>query len=1039
MRGRKKKIEKIWSIIKSYVIMIVACILLLFIKEHILALLDKVVSWLHLCSKEWFAVIITSAGIILSAIIAYDIHQKEKQVANSTLASALFVIIVYSYFRFIDKTYIFWGANYYKWCDILYIPFVLLILQKYVCGRIKMIHKDKTSNQIVDKPIENPEDDKFFYDWMSEGLLTDLDTVDVKERSYSVGILGIWGQGKSSFLNLFKRHVIENQDVVVEFYPRASKSINNIQEDYFIALKESLNKYHTGIGRYISNYARAVAEVDEGWIGKIALALSLYSKEKEKNRINSIIKLTGKRIYVIIEDFDRLTGEEIIEVLKLLERNGDFCNTVYVTAYDKKYVNEVIGKYLQHSQKQDYTDKYFDYEYSLPKNSDEVLYNYAIQFISDKVILQQEDKINKQELLNAWTSRGKFIVENLETMRHVKRYLNIFMSRYPKVKNDVDITDFLLLTLLRYKDLAAYNAIFELSFIRRGSLYSDGTPKMLYLRQDYEAILNELNIGSSSRKIIEQLFHKSENIQGATLKDVYGKLEWVESFNSYFFDYRVGKYHYEDFLNLFKVNESVAFSTIETMQKDGISAQFTDFLKSRRENWIIDEVGLSRLIKIIIYLNSLERTLELDFLIDGFMTTTTMNEYLRARVVKDKESYIETIDKAITEMSSVCPIEVNYSCQRNIEDIYNGKKEDFIFSSDKLGEWAITGQRNYYKRFPNEVYDFNVIINLAKVKGLKNNEFGISDGAKRELASLMNSYPVQVAKEIVSVNSFVVSNSKRYIGISFIRGFEYDILLDVEGYSFTNWIHSINDYKTSYVLKRIHEQGYNNGLQVPALKEKYEKGDFVGLYEAIRANEIEEDDKRVLDIIHKYLSLDYNIIQELTGIDIDRIKDSVTRLVNGKKIDKKYAAMKETMEPFEKGDYVKLIDDSYDTYAKNLYYSNNVFEIDGIEKDGTYKLSDIDINVPRKDVEAIPIDGKHDRNIYYNPPVISFNYSTPLPHVDEDEYYMDSLKSVLFDENKTLKTIVEENDCQYVHELQHYLRKIRSVDNLYLNKTAKSV
>lgn len=1033
-----KKSEELWSIIKSYVIMIVTCILLLFIKEHIIALLDKVVSWLHSCSKEWFAVIITSAGIVLSAIIAYDIHQKEKQVANSTLASALFIIIVYSYFRFIDKTYIFWGANYYKWCDILYMPFVLLILQKYVCRRTKMILKDKTSNQIVDKPIENPEDDKFFYDWMSEGLLTDLDTVDVKEQSYSVGILGIWGQGKSSFLNLFKRHAIAHGDIVVEFYPRASKSIKNIQEDYFISLKESLKVYHTGIRRYISNYARAVAEVDEGWIGKIALAFSLYSKDKEKDRINTIIQSIGKRIYVIIEDLDRLTGEEIIEVLKLLERNGDFCKTVYVTAYDKKYINEVIGKYLQHSQKQDYTDKYFDYEYSLPKNSDKVLSDFAIQYISDKVILQQEDKINQQELLNAWGATGQFIVNNLETMRHVKRYLNIFMSRYPKVKNDVDITDFLLLTLLRYRDLAAYNAIFELRFIRRGALYSDGSTKMLYLRTNYEAILKELNIHSSSQTIIEKLFHKSEDLKGTSLKEVYGKLEWVESFNSYFFDYRVGKYHYENFLELFKVDESIAFSTLETMQKDGITVQLTDFLKSRKENWIVDESGLSRLIKIIIYLNGIERTLELDFLIDGFMTTTTMNEYVKARVVKDKKSYIDTIDKAIIEMTSFCPIEVNFSCQRIIEDIHNGRAKDYIFSSDKLGEWAVAGQRNYYKRFPNEVYDFNALINLAKVKGRKKNELVITDDSKRELVSLMKTYPEQFAKEILAVNTFIVSNSKRYVSVSFIRGFEYEKLLSVDVFSFDEWIHAFNNTNISYVLKRIYEQGYNNGLQIPALKENYEKGDFVGLYEAIRANEINEDDKRVVDIIKNYLSLDYSTIQELTGIDIDRIKESVTRLVNEKKIDKKYAAMKETMEAFEKGDFVKLIDGSYDTYAKNIYYSNNVFEIDSIEEDGTYKLSDIEINVPRKDIEAIPIDGRHDRNIYYNPPSISLG-SIPLPHVDEDEYYLNSLKSDFFDENKTLKTIVEENDCQYVHELQHHLRKKGSVDNLYLNKTGKSV
>ena len=168
----------------------------------------------------------------------------------------------------------------------------------------------------------------------------------------------------------------------------------------------------------------------------------------------------------------------------VLERNGDFCNTVFITAYDKEYVNEVIGKYLQHSRYQDYTDKYFDFEYSLPVNSYSVLSSYAGQYLCDNIVLNQGDRINIAQLKDAWNVNGGFIVAKLGTMRHVKRYLNILMSRYPKVKNDVDVSDFMILTLLRYTDLAAYNAVFEFQFLRRGSLYADGTPKLIYLQND---------------------------------------------------------------------------------------------------------------------------------------------------------------------------------------------------------------------------------------------------------------------------------------------------------------------------------------------------------------------------------------------------------------------------------------------------------------------------------------------------------------------------------------------------------------------------
>lgn len=1032
-----KNMESLWSSIKSYVIMIATCIVLLFMKEHIITILDKVVSWLHLCSEDWFAVIISIIGLVLSVYIFYKIIEKKQQVANSTLALVLFVAIVYTFFRCFDDTYIFWGFDYYKWCDVLYVPIILLIIQKIVCGKKKET-EDSSCVHIVDRPIEEPEEDLFYYDWMTQGLLSDLDTVDVRKRSYSVGILGIWGQGKSSFLNLFKYHAIKHGDIVVEFYPRTAKSLKNIQESFFISLKESLKIYHTGIERYISSYARAVAEVDEGWFGKLALALSVLSIDKEKKRINTVIQSIGQRLYVIIEDLDRLTGEEIIEVLKLLERNGDFCNTVFLTAYDKKYVNEVIGKYLQHSQNQDYTDKYFDYEYCLPVNSSTILSNYARKYISDLIVLQEEDKINKQQLLDAFSNNADFIVSKLGTMRHVKRYLNIFLSRYVKVKNDVNASDFMLLTLLRYLDNTTYHAVFELRFLKRGSLYSNNNTKIIFLRKDYLEILNKLNVSDSSKEIIERLFKTEDAFNEMLLKDVYERLEWVDSFDRYFYDFRIGKYHYEDFKQLFKGNDRSAFDSLDKMQKDGVNSQISDFLRSREAGWIENEQQLDRYIKVVIYLDSLERIHDLDYLTDTFLLTTSMKDFVNAKVVKNSETYKETIKGALNDLLEICPVEVAYTCIRINDEIIerNFDSEAIIFSTKEILELSCLAQRSYYKRYPSGEYDINIVLNIAKIREKQGNNIVFAESAKKALVSLMQSYPEQFAKDIVISHPFIASHTKRLISIRFNSSFVFDNMLDVDGFSFNSWIYAFNDTKISYVLKRVYEKGYKNVLQVPALKDKYEIGDFAGLYEAIRANEINGDDKIILDVLKQYISLDYGTIQKLTGIGINRIKESVLRLVNDKKIDKKYIEMKDSITPFEKGDYVKLVDSVYEQYASNLSYSDNIFKIASIIDDGNLKLDDIDVDVPRKDIEAIPVDGKHDRNIYYDPPLIT-DISNPLPHVDEDEYYMDSLKTDIMSDGKPLRNIVKENNCHYLHEVQHCLRRMNNEDFLFVKKTYK--
>lgn len=1037
------KILKFWSIYRSYVILIVVCILLLMVKPHVISLLDRIVEWLSVCSKGWFALLITGASFAVSFIILLTIKAKEKKVAHSTLAVVLFVTLFYSYFRFIDQSYEFWGLGWYKWTDILYIPFIMFVVQMVVCNRHKIESPNNDCLHISDKPIDDPREDQFGYDWMSQSLLDDLATVDVRKKSFSLGILGVWGQGKSSFMNLFKLHAEDQGSIVVEFYPRASKSIKSIQEDFFSALKTALKHYHTGIERYISNYARDVAEIDEGWIGKLALAFTHLSSDKEMERINGVISSIGRRIYVMIEDLDRLTGEEILEVLKLVERNGDFCNTVFVTAYDKKYVNEVIRNYLKTSY-QDYTDKYFDYEYSLPLNHQGVLATFAGKYISDKIELQKNDRTSAEQLKDVWNVNGGFIVAHLGTMRHVKRFLNIFMSRYPKVKNDVDVADFLVLTLLRYKDLTAYNSLFELRFVRRGSTFVSGTPKLIYLQDDYEERLKKLQIPDSSKEIIERLFSKKDALENATMDSVWGKLKWAESFNSYFYDYRIGKYHFEDFQQLFTVDESEAFATVQQMQKDGITAQLTDFLKSRKESWIDDKGGLSRFIKIAVYLDSLERTMDLDFMISGMLIKSTMDEYVKVGIVQNVEAYKNTVREALESMMEKCPMEVGFACLRINDEYLQDKiaEQEMAFTPEELVGISVWAQRHYYKKYESGDYLINAIFNLAKVNERKDGTIRITEPAKQELAALIELHPEQFAKDIVIPSSYMAPNGKQYLNLRFNEHFEYERLLDLDDFSFSSWIESLPDKRMSYVMKRIFEKGRNDVLQVPAIKTDYEMGDFNGFYEAVKTFDEDENDKVVLGIIERDLPLDYRKLCELSGLDIVRAKESVGRLLSKNLIEGKYSSMKDEMEPFEKGDYVKFVDSVYEAYTKAVYYSDNVFKIVKVLNDGSLKLADIEVAVPRKNIEAIPIDGIHDSNIYYDP-IIAASYvepgqPVPVHHSQSGRYYLDGLANTRLENKKTLKQIVEEHDCQFVHEVQHCLREIVNKDDLKLNETIKT-
>ena len=206
---------------------------------------------------------------------------------------------------------------------------------------------------------------------------------DVSKGAFSIGIVGEWGDGKSSLMNLIEERIkAEHQGfIVVPFYPRASKNANFVQEDFLEALKQSLKPFHSGVDRIVDNYAVAL-DVIPGMPPFLSKLLSIFQVHINKNikstrsRLKQAINEIGRRIVVLVDDLDRLTGEELIEVMKVLDKNGAFPNMVFLTSYDKEYVNTVLANHLKLGQQnRPYTDKYFTVEIKVPLHPSFRLYN----------------------------------------------------------------------------------------------------------------------------------------------------------------------------------------------------------------------------------------------------------------------------------------------------------------------------------------------------------------------------------------------------------------------------------------------------------------------------------------------------------------------------------------------------------------------------------------------------------------------------------------------------------------------------------------
>lgn len=348
------------------------------------------------------------------------------------------------------------------WTDLLLLPIAFCLLRARKKNDISVSREEVAPKQMRaqgiqnDVAIERECDDWLGFSSMVGLLFEDLSTLDLSGESLTMGIIAQWGKGKSSFINLLMNEVKKHGDIIIRFNPRGSKSAANIQEDFFDAFATELSKYYAGFGFLLGRYTKHLGLLGQyEWTRPLESLLMLLLPEKDVEAINEAISTLGKRIYVVIDDLDRLTGEEIIEVLKLVDRNASFNNVVFVMAYDKEYVNNVLRKHLDHGLDHSFIDKYVTWEVTLPEVDSGVLKEKMRGYLENNLLGLPEEE--KQRVLEGWSYVDEIIAENLASVRHLKRYVNLTLHRYRGVYSKVDPADFFLLSLLQYRHLTIYN------------------------------------------------------------------------------------------------------------------------------------------------------------------------------------------------------------------------------------------------------------------------------------------------------------------------------------------------------------------------------------------------------------------------------------------------------------------------------------------------------------------------------------------------------------------------------------------------------
>ncbi len=361
------------------------------------------------------------------------------------------------------------------------------------------------SSQAIDPDdaIESEEDDWLGFSDMAWVVHWDLKALDLSKGSLTVGVIAPWGWGKSSFINLLRIWLEEDGGIIIPFNPRGSKSVSSIPEDFFDTFAKELSRHYLGFGLLLARYTKHLGLLNQyTWTRPLGSLLTLVLPGKEQEAVNYTLRELGKRVYVLLDDLDRLSGEEILEVLKLMDRNASFSNTVFIVAYDKAYVNNVLKKHLDHGLTHSFIDKYISWEIPLPAPSKEMLEGLMTVELQMKV--EYGYPIVHKAFQWGWKEVGSTVVESLSSVRDLKRYLNLMIPRYNEVFSEVDSREYFLLYLLCYKDFGTYLALHS-----RRILQLDDPTQTYVLIPSYEEELKQVSQWKGSKSILERLFAPS--------------------------------------------------------------------------------------------------------------------------------------------------------------------------------------------------------------------------------------------------------------------------------------------------------------------------------------------------------------------------------------------------------------------------------------------------------------------------------------------------------------------------------------------------
>jgi predicted KAP-like P-loop ATPase len=394
----------------------------------------------------------------------------------------------------------------------------------------------------ADEAITTSKADKFGRAAFAEALAKALVTVPNSD-SFTVGLYGFWGSGKTSVIRMAEEYLANNHAddvIVINFNPWLFTTIENLHTAFFGALAHGLNKkIDGGVSLDLQKYAEltgaagavitpffppapAIASILSGGLRALSGDKSRKSADELHRNIDKLLRNSKKRVVVIIDDIDRLDSEEIHQVFKLAKNAGRFSNVSYLLAFDQNVVAKALAQRYPDEPEigSNFVDKIVQLPLFVPPIDPEVL----SQFIIDQInAIATKHRLNNSadDVSRFGAEYQRLLVHQFTTPRKAIRYLNAVDFTLERLANEANFTDVMLIEAMRVFEPELYNRIAS-----KKSVLID---RVHYSNRD-----------DSDKKQAKLEVFTTEHVpswQGSVMHELFPSFEWALGGSSYAGDF----------------------------------------------------------------------------------------------------------------------------------------------------------------------------------------------------------------------------------------------------------------------------------------------------------------------------------------------------------------------------------------------------------------------------------------------------------------------------------------------------------------------